>query len=74
MKLSGETQVTPLSPEARMLAPLGGDLGMLQDVALTADAINGFIDGYRSDNGADCVFNILMSDGMARWITYSYLY
>lgn len=74
VKITGETQVTPLSPEARMLAPQGGDLGMLQDVTLTADAINAFIDGYRSSNGTDCVFNILMSDGMARWITYSYLY
>ncbi len=72
--VSGETQVAPLSAEARLMAPTTGDPGLLQDVALTADAINSFVDGYRAENGQDCVFNVLMSDGQARWVTYSYLY
>lgn len=72
--VSGETQVVALSDDARLLAPMTGDPGLLQDVALTADAINSFVDGYRAENGKDCVFNVLMSDGLARWVTYSYLY
>lgn len=74
IEVSGDTQVVPLSADARVMVPADDDSGMLENVALTADAIGSFIDGYQAKNGKDCVFNVLLSGDEARWVAYSYLY
>lgn len=72
--VTGETQVLKMCDGARMLAPKTENTGILADIEISADAINSFIDGYRMANGKDCVFNLLLSGGDVRWMTYSYLY
>lgn len=74
VQVSGEPQVVAMSPDARMLAPVDQNTGMLADIEISEDAIRSFMDGYRMQNGDDCVFNLLFSDGAVRWMTYSYLF
>lgn len=74
VKVSGEPQVLRLHADARIMAPVDENTGMLADVECTEKAIRSFIDGYRTFNGEDCVFNILLSGGQVRWMTYSYIY
>lgn len=72
--VTGDVQVVPMGKDARMLAPVDQNTGMLADIEISASAIRSFMDGYRMTNGDDCVFNLLFSDGEVRWMTYSYLY
>lgn len=72
--VTGETQVLQMSPDARLLAPRTENTGILADIEISADEINSFVDGYRMNHGKDCVFNMLLSDGQVRWMTYSYIY
>lgn len=74
VRLQGDAQVVPLSAEACVMAPQGEDTGMLKRVENSAAAIRSFMEEYRSLNGEDCVFNLLLSGGEVRWMTYSYLY
>lgn len=71
---AGDAVSAKVSPEARIMAPADRNTGMLADIGCTAEAINGFVEAYRSANGGDCAFTILHSAGVVRWMTYSYLY
>lgn len=74
VQVTGQSEVVELSADARVLAPMDRNTGMLSDIGISAEEINDFMDGYRDENGDDCVFNILFSDGKVRWMTYSYLF
>lgn len=74
VQVTGEPLVVPMGQDARMLAPVDQNTGMLADIEISERAIRSFMDGYRMINGDDCVFNLLFSDGTVRWMTYSYLY
>lgn len=74
VQVTGQPEVVELSADARVLAPADRNTGMLSDIGISGKAINEFMDGYREENGDDCVFNILFSDGKVRWMTYSYLF
>ena len=74
VQASGEPIVAAMSAEARMLAPVDQNTGMLADIGISEAEIRSFMDGYRMQNGDDCVFNLLFSNGEIRWMTYSYLY
>jgi len=74
VQVSGEPLVAAVSAEARILAPVDQNTGMLADIGISEAEIRSFMDGYRMQNGDDCVFNLLFSNGEVRWMTYSYLY